>query len=181
MAYRPSYRRTISGEEVEPNLTPIMNLMVVLIPLLLTSAEFIKIGSIELNLPPAAGPIIPGEETREKIRTLDLTVSITSEGFYISSALAVLRPKDGKGPSIPKKPDGSYDFEALSRMLLEIKQKAEGKFPDLENIIIQAEPDVDYQTLVSTMDASRSIKLENGRLPLFPQVSLSAGIVQQKG
>ncbi len=182
MAYRPSYRRTISGEEVEPNLTPIMNLMVVLIPLLLTSAEFIKIGSIELNLPPAAGPVEPGSShPSEKTKNLDLTVSITDEGFYISSALAILRPKDGKGPSIPKKPDGSYDFDALSRKLLEIKQKAEGKFPDLENIIIQAEPDIDYQTLVSTMDASRSIKLEHGRLPLFPQVSLSAGIVQQKG
>lgn len=168
--------------EVEPNLTPIMNLMVVLIPLLLTSAEFIKIGSIELNLPPAAGPVRQAiEKPQEKTRNLDLTVSITDEGFYISSALAVLRPKGGEGPSIPRKEDGTYDFEALSQKLWEIKQKAEGKFPDLDNIIIQAEPDIDYQTLISTMDASRSIKIDHRRLSLFPQVSLSAGIVEQKG
>ncbi|RMD95082.1 MAG: biopolymer transporter ExbD [Calditrichaeota bacterium] len=182
MAYRPSFRRTNEEEQVEPNLTPIMNLMVVLIPLLLTSAEFIKIGSLELNLPPAAGPVREAmQKPQEKTRTLDLTVSITQEGFYISSALAVLRPKDGTGPSIPKKADGSFDFDQLSKKLLEIKEKAEGKFPDLENIIIQAEPEIDYQTLVSTMDASRSIIIDHRRLILFPQVALSAGIVEKKG
>ncbi|MDQ7051655.1 MAG: biopolymer transporter ExbD [candidate division KSB1 bacterium] len=180
MAYRPSFRRTIEGEEVEPNLTPVMNLMVVLIPLLLTSAEFIKIGSIELNLPPAAGPVkTVSEKPQEKVKNLDLTVSITDEGFYISSALAVLRPKSGAGPSIPKKPDGSFDFQALSEKLYEIKQKAQGKFPDLENIIIQAEPGIDYQTLVSTMDASRTISINHRQVVLFPQVSLSAGIIEQ--
>ncbi len=165
---------------MEPNLTPVMNLMVVLIPLLLTSAEFIKIGIIELNLPPAAGPVQTAmEKPQEKVKNLDLTVSITDAGFYISSALAVLRPQSGKGPSIPKKPDGSYDFDALSQKLWEIKQKAQGRFPDLENIIIQAEPGIDYQTLVSTMDASRTIKIDHRREILFPQVSLSAGIVEQ--
>ena len=55
MAYRPSFRRSSSQEDVETNLTPVMNLMVVLIPLLLSSAQFIKIGVIDLNLPPAVG------------------------------------------------------------------------------------------------------------------------------
>lgn len=178
MAYRPSFRRTNPIENVEPNLTPVMNLMVVLIPLLLSSAEFIKISILELNLPPAAGPV---QETlkkpQEKIRNLDLTVSVTHDGFYISSALAVLRPESGEGPSIPLRADGTYDFELLSQKLYEIKQSAEGKFPDTETIIIQAEPNVDYQTLVSTMDAARSIRVEERTVVLFPQVSLSAGII----
>lgn len=178
MAYRPSFRRTIPTENVEPNLTPVMNLMVVLIPLLLSSAEFIKIAILELNLPPAAGPVQETlQKPQEKTRTLDLTVSVTNEGFYISSALAVLRPESGDGPSIPMRPDGTYDFEALSQKLLEIKQSAEGKFPDSQTIIIQAEPVIDYQTLVSAMDAARAIKIDNRKITLFPQVSLSAGII----
>lgn len=179
MAYRPSFRRTYAGSSAEPDLTPIMNLMVVLIPLLLTSAEFIKIGIIELNLPPAAGPVQTSlQQPQEKKLTLDLTVSITERGFYVSSALAVLRGQQGE-PTIPLLPDGSYDFDGLSQKLLEIKEKAAEKYPDLENVIIQAEPNLHYQILVSTMDAARSIHKDEHRIILFPQVSLSAGIINK--
>ncbi|MCA9743587.1 MAG: biopolymer transporter ExbD [Deferribacteres bacterium] len=178
MAYRPSYRKTTPMENVEPNLTPVMNLMVVLIPLLLSSAEFIKIAILELNLPPAAGPVQQNlQKPQETIRTLDLTISVTSDGFYISSALAILRPETADGPSIPLRADGAFDFDGLSQKLLEIKEQAEGKFPDAQSIIIQAEPVVDYQTLVSTMDAARAIRINDRLITLFPQVSLSAGII----
>lgn len=178
MAYRPSFRRTIPMENVEPNLTPVMNLMVVLIPLLLSSAEFIKIAILELNLPPAAGPVQENlQKPQESARTLDLTVSVTDEGFYISSALAILRPESADTPSIPVLTDGTFDYETLSQKLLEIKEQAENKYPDTQSIIIQAEPDIDYQTLVSTMDAARAIRIDDRLVKLFPQVSLSAGII----
>jgi len=179
MAYRPSFRRTVDGESSDPDLTPIMNLMVVLIPLLLSSSEFIKIGILELNLPPAAGPMTEElGKPKEKIRTLDLAVSIIDDGFMITSSLAVLQDKKGgEGPSIPNKEDGSYDFEGLSQRLLEIKELAEGKFPDSDSIVIQANPKINYQTLVYSMDAARSIRVNNRTKALFPQVSLSAGII----
>ena len=46
----------------------------------------------------------------------------------------------------------------------------------MDQIIIMAEPDVDYQAIVSTMDASRSIQLDGNPEALFPDVSLSAGV-----
>ncbi|MBD3314765.1 MAG: hypothetical protein GF344_03175, partial [Chitinivibrionales bacterium] len=49
--YRVSGRRIQEEVDTEPNIAPMMNLMVILIPLLLSSAEFIKIGAIELKLP----------------------------------------------------------------------------------------------------------------------------------
>ncbi|RMD91986.1 MAG: hypothetical protein D6813_06650 [Calditrichaeota bacterium] len=176
MAYRPSYRRTEKRiENVEPNLTPVMNLMVVIIPLLLTSAQFIKISVIELNLPPAAGPKMTElQQPKESELKLDLAVTITDQGFFISTAAGILH--SDQGPSIPKK-NGEYDYETLARRLYEIKQKALGKFKDTDSIIIQAEPEVDYQTLVSTMDASRSIKLQGREIALFPKVSLSAAVL----
>jgi len=173
MAYRPSFRRSRESESSEPNMTPIMNLMVVLIPLLLSSAQLIKISVIELNLPPAAGAQM--DKPKEKQLKLDLAVTITDEGFYISSSSAVMQKKN-KGPSVPKV-DGEYDYDLLAKTLYEIKQKAAGRFQDTSSIVIQAEPKVDYQTLVSTMDATRSIKVDNDSVLLFQEVSVSALIL----
>lgn len=178
MAYRPSYRKSIAPEEVETNLTPVMNLMVVLIPLLLTSAQFIKIGVIDLNLPPAVGAKSGIEEAPKEIeKKLDLAITITDQGFIMSSSLAILRGEQGEGPSIPKLDNGEYDFKELSQKLFEIKRKAIGKFSDTEKIVIQAEPEINYQILVSTMDAARNIVIENKSFTLFPDVSLAAGVI----
>ncbi len=173
MAYRPSYRRSrVTIDDLEPNMTPIMNLMVVLIPLLLSSAQLIKISVIELNLPPAKGArVVEQKPPEEKRLKLDLAVTITDQGFYLSSAAAILGTS--RGPSLPKK-NGEYDFEGLARRLLEIKEKAAGRFEDSDAIVIQAEPQVDYQTIVSTMDATRAIVVDGTHYTLFPKVSVSA-------
>ena len=178
MAYRPSKRAKHGSEWVHTNITPMMNLMVILIPLLLTSAEFVKLGVIELNLPPAAvGPEgqMLSEMPQEDMKRLDLSISVTDRGFFISSSYDVLQGDIEGEPSIPLVND-IYDFQALTMKLYEIKQKAENRFPDANQIIIIAEQDIDYQTLVSTMDATRLIKINGINEILFPDVSLSAGI-----
>lgn len=178
MAFRPSYRRTIAPENIEINMTPVMNLMVVLIPLLLTSAQFIKIGVIDLNLPPAVGARGSAVEApKEAEKKLDLAVTITDKGFFISSSLAILQGVKQGAPSVPNSNIGEYDYEALSKLLFDIKKKAIGIFPDTEKIVIQAEPDINYQVLVSTMDAARSYIVDERLYSLFPEVSLAAGIL----
>lgn len=175
MAYRPSRRQTRrTPEALDPNMTPIMNLMVVLIPLLLSSVQLIKMSMIELNLPPASTSESYTENKKKEPpkSKLDLAVIITDEGFYLSSSSAVLKGKKGK-PSIPLK-DGEYDYESLAQQLYVIKEKVSGRFEDTESITIQAEPDIDYQTLVSTMDAARSIRNLGMEVPLFPKASISA-------
>ena len=179
MAYRPSLRRHRREEGTELNLTPIMNLMVVIIPLLLTSAAFVKLGIIELNLPPAAGAVAGSASPmpKENVRNLELVLSITDNGFYIFSALTAAQKSDTTAPSIPRLDDGGYDFAALSQKLYEIKREAGSSFADGEAIVIQAENKITYQILVSTMDAARSITIDGKVMALFPQVSLSAGII----
>lgn len=152
-----------------------MNLMVVIIPLLLSSAQFIKISIIELNLPPAAGTkTVKVDRPKETELKLDLAVTITDKGFFLSSAAGILKTE--QGPSIAKV-NGEYDYAQLSQRLYEIKQKAMGRFKDTDSIVIQAEPQIDYQTLVSTMDASRSISIEDRQISLFPRVSFSASVL----
>lgn len=179
MAHRPSQRVRREFEWVHSNITPMLNLMVILIPLLLNSAEFVRLGIIELNLPPAAvgadGQIL-AELPQEEMIHLDLAVTITDRGFFISSSLAVLAGENEGEPSIPKY-NGEYDFDRLSVQLYEIKIKAENRFPDADHIILMAEPDVDYQTVVSTMDAARSLIVNGGMVELFPEVSISASVM----
>lgn len=183
MAFRPSLRSSRTfAEQVEINLFPVMNLMVVLIPLLLSTVTFVRIGVIQLDLPPAS--LVPAKETagmpREEARTLDLSVTITDKGFYLASALGVLRGPDS-GPYIPNKlgADGGevYDYERLSSVLLEIKRRVEGRFTDDQRVIIQAEPGVRYQVVISTMDAARSCEVDGRTVSLFPQVALAAGVL----
>jgi biopolymer transport protein ExbD len=178
MAFRPSLRRTVEAEDVELNMTPVMNLMVCMIPLLLSTAQFIKIGVIDLNLPPAVGTSVTQLEAPKEIqKKLDLAITITDRGFYISSSLAILKSLDGAGPTIPLTETNEYNFEELSKKLYEIKKKALNSFSDIDKIIIQAEPDVKYQLLVNAMDAARSIKIDDRTYNLFPEVSLAAGVI----
>ena len=54
MAFKPSMRAHNKITEIPLDIRPVMNLMVVLIPILLYSAEFVKLSIRELNLPPAS-------------------------------------------------------------------------------------------------------------------------------
>jgi len=178
MAFKPSLRRHHKEVSTELNLNPMLDMMTVLIPLLLANAQFAKIGEIELNLPPATGGVAQSAAAlpKETQRMLDLVVSITDQGLYISSALTPPEASPDRSPTIPILADGGYDYPALSQRLYEIKQKAGNAFADPEAVVIQAEPKVRYQVLVSAMDAARSIRLGENVLSLFPNVSLSAGV-----
>jgi len=178
MAYSPSKRSSRVIEPLEINIFPMLNLTACLVPLLLTTAIAVKIGMIELNLPQAAGgPITEGVIPKEVQPSLDLTVTITSEGFYISSSRAVLSGAKGSGPTIPRLADGGYDYPLLSKMLYDIKKKIVGTPNDTKRVILQAEADIEYQIFVSTMDASRSITVDDNLYELFPQVAVSVGVI----
>lgn len=179
MAFRPSLRRHRKQESSELNLNPLLDVMTVLIPLLLANAQFAKIGVIELNLPPAAtAGMAQGASglPKETARNLDLVVTITDKGFYIASALSA-RDTASAGPALAILANGEYDYHALSQKLYDLKQKVGSDFADPESVVIQAEPKIPYQVLVSTMDAARSHRVEGKTTILFPNVALSAGIL----
>jgi len=74
MAYKPSLRRKTDELEMELDIRPVMNLMVVLIPLLIAGAEWVKLGIIEINVPPAKSATGPGagddqNEQKEQAKT----------------------------------------------------------------------------------------------------------------
>ena len=102
MAYKPSARRKSADLDMDLDIKPVMNLMVVLIPLLLAGAEFVKLSIIEINLPPQNQGGGGGEQNpdREVEKRLNLSIAITKSGFTISSPSAVLPGESDDGPTI---------------------------------------------------------------------------------
>lgn len=169
MAFKPSQRRKSEGEPEELDLTPYMNFVMILIPVIMQASEYIKLAMIPINLPPAPGASTGGGPVEEEPEeTLDLAVAITSGGFTITAASARL-------PIIPLK-DDEYDYEKLNQELWKLKQQAQGKYPDDTKIVIASGQDIRYEVIVKTMDATRVYQENSRSFMMFPDVSLSSGI-----
>lgn len=175
MAYKPSARRKSAELDMDLDIKPVMNLMVVLIPLLLAGTEFVKLSIIEINLPPqnqGGG----GEEQspdREVEKRLNLSIVITKSGFSITSPSTVLPGESDEGPTIPINDDDTFNYVALKEKLIEVKKIVlEKAFKDKDSAIITASADIEYQVIIDVIDA---IQLytddEENILPLFPQVN----------
>ncbi|RMI27453.1 MAG: hypothetical protein D6681_00640 [Calditrichaeota bacterium] len=180
MAFRPSLRAHNKIKEIPLDIRPVMNLMVVLIPILLYSAEFVKLSIRELNLPPAAASTgkTPGEEQKpqEKEKRFGLTVLVSKRGFYIGNKAGYLtQDTDLAGePTIPINEDGTYNLEELQRELIEIKEKIRGMgFVDEKSIIISAEADIPYKHIIKVIDYV-TVYEDSTRTQqeLFPQVNI---------
>jgi biopolymer transport protein ExbB len=116
-----------SEEDVaDTDVTPMLNLMVMLIPFLLSSSEFVKIGAIELKLPESAQGAGGGGGGNSELQNqkLDVGIVITSKGFNLFS---YFKGETANGqPNVPDIPliKGEYDYTGLNAKLAEIKRKA---------------------------------------------------------
>ncbi len=124
-------RRSGDDEVADTDVTPMLNLMVMLIPFLLTSSEFVKMGAIELKLPESTqgGGGGGGGESQQETK-LELGVVITSKGFnvfdYFNQAEKAAQANQTLGEKLPDIPlkNGEYDYETLNAKLAEVKRKA---------------------------------------------------------
>ncbi len=196
MAFKPSDKRAKAPESVDPDVTPIMNLMIVLIPVLLSVAEFVQLALLEYSPPPIEAGAGEGggdseDETppEEALPKLNLTLNITEEGFNVSLFGATSEGENFL--SIPKDEAlGSYNFTALRDELVRIRTEIIGKpidekteideltgeekksltfrYDDAEMLRIAAMGDVPWEVLVAVLDTSRSFQDSDGSLkPLF--------------
>ena len=158
MAFKPSERRTVDTVSTDLDLRPIMNLMCILIPLLLSCAQFVKNTVIDITLPPVSGGISDGGGTPpdgpEKPK-IGLKLVVTEKGITIASNAAILTGAEGAGPTVPNTAAG-YDYLSLEEKLKDIvKSIKKQNFEDERTIIITAEDDVDYQSMITIVDVVR--------------------------
>lgn len=167
-------------EEQTLDLVPIMNLVTILIPFLLMSAQFVSLAVIDSSLPAITAEAPPAPDNEEE--KLNLSVMITGNGFTIAGADMVLeKDSEENGPKVAcldagcKSPE-SYDYEGLTARLSKIKDR----FEDEPNVILVPGGRTPYEVLVLTMDACRNDQTdlddENKARELFPFVVIAAGV-----
>ena len=135
MAFHFSKRKIRPSDEEhqgELNIIPYLDiLMNLIIFMLLSMTGLATFGILNVSAPnSAAGG--PGESPDKP--PLLLTVAVAKNGFYVAATGGVLgggeeQPAAAPGqgtPTIPKKADGTYDYDALTAKMQEIK----GAFPN---------------------------------------------------
>lgn len=166
MSFQFQYKKSTEPEELE--ITSFMNLMIVLVPVLLLSMSFTQITVLDVSLPELTGGYTASEVEQSK-----LEVRVDQEGFK------VFFPEDTLVKTLPVivgEAGNAYDFAQLSMVIQELKQQ----LPEKRDVLLLAEPNVDYQSLVFTMDALRSYKTVVAtsvvEVELFPEISLGDNI-----
>jgi biopolymer transport protein ExbD len=157
-----TYRRDL--DEADLNITPFMNLMIVLVPVLLISMVFSHITILKLNLPDLTGMVT---QSAEKNRQLEVVLRKSAIEVYYPSGVLV------KQIDARETEDGmKLDYNLLSLVLQEIKKQDRDK----SDMLLLSEADVSYQSLVSTMDTVRAFRTVTAasavEIDLFPDISL---------
>ena len=104
------------------NLTPMMDILTVLVVFLLVTAVFMGITVMELSIPASGAAAVPGK------RNIAIEVIVRRAGLQISDGSTVQA-------SIPKK-DDAYDIELLSKMLVRLKEQ----YPEKQDATVLMEP-----------------------------------------
>jgi biopolymer transport protein TolR len=149
----------------ELNLVPYLDVMVnLIIFMLVTISAFLPLGILNI-FPPASisGQSATMKNPEDIKKELNLSVIIAKDGFVIAGI-------GGAMPPIPMNAKNEYDYEMLSAKIMEIKDL----YPDETKVVIAAEKDIKYDTLIKVMDTVR----EKGERILFYNVQLSPGTVQ---
>lgn len=165
MARRFHYRRRRQGSFDTDimhvlNLTPMIDVLTVLVIFLLVTAVFLSITIMELSIPTGGADSAAGRQN------IAIEVIIRKNGLQISSGSRV-------EATIPKK-DGTYDIELLSRLLVRLKEQ----YPEKQDATVLMEPAIEYDHLIRVMDAVRVADMrseESGqvrKMVLFPDISI---------
>lgn len=162
MAFRYTYKPT---DDAELDITSFMNLMIVLVPVLLLSITFTQISVHEIKLPELTGGYAVSGESQSQ-----LEVVVNDDGFaiYYPDKRSLLK----KLPLIETENGPTYDFAGLSTVMQDIKPQ----MSERRDIVLLASKDLDYQSLVATMDTIKSYRTVLAasvvEVELFPEISL---------
>jgi len=183
-----SKRKTSTREVLaaDVDLTPIMCLFIILVPLLLLSAVFERLAALQVHLPEAS-TIEETEKTKEgPTGIVELRLLLKEDGLELEGTLS--HDPSGKEKEVyedirydfPLQGD-LYDLEGLQRALRDLKRQ----YPRHEEIVFLVDDKVSYDVIVQAMDACRQeFVVEDGEkrsLPLFPEIALSEAFSEEKG
>jgi biopolymer transport protein ExbD len=159
-------------EQGELNLIPMMNLICLLIPFLLLSAQFIQIGIILVQTPRLKNQ--SSADQKKKKQALNLSVVMTGKGYYVKSRFGSECPP-GKKTSDEKlcfalKEKNKFTAQDIKKLqkhlwyLFAKKYKSsqfyENEKTERHTITLVPQHDIKYEAIVETLDAMREIPLD---------------------
>jgi len=145
-------------------ITAFINLIVVLVPFLLSVAVFTHLAVIDLSLP---------AQSNEQIQKLDPDKPLKLAAIVRAKYVEVNDKHGGRivDPQIPNVASGP-DVKTLSATIQMIKLK----FPQHDDASVLAENDIPYEALVQVMDAVRAGHQVQGKeivvTDYFPNISI---------
>ena len=153
--------RRLRKEAAHLEITAFINLIVVLVPFLLSTAVFTRLSVIDLALPAQTN----GQLEQLKAEDLKLEIVVRTDALEVGDRIGGLIQR------IPSTATGP-DVRALQTLMQQIKTK----FPDKADATVLAEPNTPYDTLVRVMDVVRAGHLMQGeklvKAELFPNISI---------
>ena len=167
-------RRRLRTAAAHLEITAFINLIVVLVPFLLSTAVFTRLAVMDLTL--------PGPESASSAAVLDTLSAdkLQLEVVVRADALEVGDRVGGPIRRIARGPKG-HDLAALSALMVQIK----GRFPQQQDAAVLAEPDTPYEQIVQVMDAVRSHVTAQGakvlRAELFPRIAIGDAPLRHAG
>lgn len=166
---RALIRKKLKREEPDPsetagelNIVPLLDIVVnIMLFLLATTAATMAVAEHQTESPSTCSNCPGGE------RSMQLSVTVADGGIIVASREGRLAPGceevgGATSPTVPRAGRG-YDFEALASCLTRIHER----FPQEREVVLTADPGVQYEWLIGAMDAIA---------PNFEDIRLSAGV-----
>lgn len=129
----------MAGADVD--VTPVMNMFVILIPFLVSMAVFTQVSIIDFSVPSDVGQSTAQPSGKPKLK---LTVLLTETFLGVVEGENML-------DSLPMADDGKYPFNELKKTLSE--RRPHSDFPD--EIVVSVRDEVAFEYVVRAMDVSR--------------------------
>jgi len=152
--------RRLRKQHAELEITAFINLIVVLVPFLLSTAVFSRLAVLDLKLPAQNSGV-----EQLKVDNLQLEVVMRPDSLEVGDRIGGLIQR------IDNTKVG-YDTKALAGVMYRLK----AQFPDKTTATLLAQPGSSYEQIVAVMDAMRATATRSGtqvvHADLFPEISL---------
>ena len=161
MAFRPSQRRNRPNYILDLNMAPLMSLFVALIPMLLLTAMFQKVGIVNLYLPTLEEALLQ-DSASDPSQDFTLAVTVTLKEISLMKDREVL---------LTENVESGLKLDRLIGELVTLKDE----FPDKRDAVLLLDGEILYETIIDIMDAVRV----KGDRELFPDISLADRILEE--
>lgn len=163
-------RKLPNRQDAELDITSFMSLMIVLVPVLLMMMVFSHITVMQLKLPP-----LLANQSAEQLKEKELQLEVTND------AMTIYYPAGSPLKQFAKQ-DETYPFDQVQLALKDVKNLLLEKGVDKKDITLLIAEDVDYQTLITTMETVRSyqavVVASVVDAELFPDIALGDALVE---